>query len=166
MSRFWENITLDADLGRGLRVAVALGVPLLICHSMNWPADAMYVAIASQALAVPDLRGAYGMRLAILGALIVVVTCSTLLGVCVGGSLWATIAAMGLLALLGGGWRMLSEDYGPALSVNAALLFLMASAHPGTFAEGVHLAELVALGGLGAAVLQGALWLVRPQHPL
>lgn len=166
MSRFWENLTLDPDLGRGLRVAVALGAPLLIFHGLNLPADAMYVAIASQALAVPDLRGAYGMRLAILAALIVVVAASTLLGVCVGASLWATIAAMGLLALLGGGWRMLSEDYGPALSVNAALLFLMATAHPGTFGQGVHLAGLVALGGLGAAVLQIALWLVRPQHPL
>ena len=77
-----------------------------------------------------------------------------------------TVAAMGVLALLGGGWRMLSEDYGPALSVNSALLFLMATAHSGSFSEGVHLTGLVALGGLGAALLQIVFWLFRPQHSL
>ncbi len=129
--------------------------------------DAAFLAISAQSVALPDLRGAYAMRVAILATMIVVIAGAVLLGAAVGGSLvWATVS-MGALALLGGWWRHLSSDYGPTLSVSSALLFLLgvAQAHGG-WVVGVHLAKLVLIGGAGSALLQMAFWPFRPQHAL
>ena len=153
-------------MGRALRVGVAFLIPLLICHALGMKGDAVFIAMSAQTIALPDLRGAYGMRLLILATMTMVVACSAVLGVCAGGSALAATVAMGFLALVGGFWRHLSADYGPALSVSSALLFLLGLSQPGSLSDGLHLAGLIALGGTGAAVLHIACWPLRPQHPL
>ncbi|MDB6139283.1 MAG: hypothetical protein JWO94_2355 [Verrucomicrobiaceae bacterium] len=141
-------------------------VPLLICHALGMRSDAVFIAMSAQTIALPDLRGAYGMRLLILATMTVVVACSAVLGVCAGHSVMAAVLGMGLLAAVGGLWRHLSADYGPALSVSSALLYLLGLSQPGSVSTGLHFAGLIFMGGAGAALLHIAGWPLRPQHPL
>jgi uncharacterized membrane protein YccC len=166
VNRLFDHIALQVETGRAVRASAAFTIPLVICHVLGRPGDGMFIAIAAQTIALPDLRGSYAMRLAILATMITVVAGSTLLGLWAGGSIVSATLAMGMLALLGAGWRHLSADYGPPLSVASALLFLLGLAHPGSSAEGWHLVGLIMLGGAGAALLQILFWPFRPQHPL
>ncbi|MDB6067783.1 MAG: hypothetical protein JWR26_3991 [Pedosphaera sp.] len=160
------RFALRLDVGRAIRATVALMIPLVICHWLGRPADALFIGITAQNLSLPDFRGAYRFRLFILLVMTMVSACSALLGVaCAGSVIWATLA-MGAIALINGVWRHLSADYGPSLSVTSALLFLLGLAQPGGLPAGLHLAGLAGLGGLGAMLLHAVLWLVRPQHPL
>jgi uncharacterized membrane protein YccC len=166
VNRLIEYLALRPDLGRALRASVAFVVPLVACHALGRSADAVFIAVAAQTIALPDLRGAYGMRLAILASKTVVVAASALLGVCAGGNIVFATLAMGALALLSGWWRHLSADYGSPLGVASALLFLLGLAQPGAWSDGLHLAGLIAVGGAGAALLHVIFWPFRPQHPL
>lgn len=166
VNRLLEFLALRPDLGRALRVGTAFLIPLLIGHALGMKGDAVFLAMSAQTIALPDLRGAYGMRLLILATMTLVVASSAVLGVCAGGSMIAATLAMGLLAIIGGVWRHLSADYGPSLSVASALLFLLGLSQPGSLADGLHLASLILLGGTGAALLHIAGWPLRPQHPL
>ncbi|MEA3207211.1 MAG: hypothetical protein QOE70_268 [Chthoniobacter sp.] len=166
MNRFFESIALRPEVGRALRSSFAFLIPLLVCHALGRPADGVFIAIAAQTIALPDLRGAYAMRLMILATMTLVVAGSALLGVWAGGNIISATLAMGVLALLGSGWRHLSADYGPHLSVSSALLFLLGLAQAGSWSAGLHLAGLILLGGVGASLLHIAFWPFRPQHPL
>jgi len=153
-------------MGRALRSSIAFVIPLLICHALGRMSDAVFITMAAQTIALPDLRGPYGMRLIILATMILTVAGASMLGVWAGGSLLSATLAMGLLALVGGAWRHLSADYGPPLSVSSALLFLLGLSQAGPFSTGLHLAGLIILGGTGAALLHIVFWPLRPQHPL
>lgn len=166
VNRIIETIALRPDLERALRVSVAFTLPLFVGHYLGRSSDAVYVAMAAQALALPDLRGAYGMRLAVLGCMSLVLAGSTLLGSVASGSVAAAMAAMALIALLTSCWRRLSTDYGPSLGVASALLFLLGLAQGGTVAEGWHLAGLALIGGAEASLLHILFWPFRPQYPL
>ncbi len=166
VQRLFESFALRPDLGRALRASVAFVIPLLICHAMGRMSDAVFVAMAAQTIALPDLRGPYGTRLLILATMIVTVAVAAMLGVWAGGGLWSATLAMGFIALLGGAWRHLSADYGPPLSVSSALLFLLGLSQAGPLSTGLHLAGLILIGGAGAALLHIVVWPLRPQHPL
>ncbi len=153
-------------MGRAVRASVAFVIPLLICHALGRMGDAVFIAMAAQTIALPDLRGPYGMRLMILATMILTVAGAAMLGVLSGGSLAGAALAMGFLALLGGAWRHLSADYGPPLSVSSALLFLLGLSQAGDVAQALHLAGLIMLGGTAAALLHVVFWPLRPQHPL
>ncbi|MDB6074851.1 MAG: hypothetical protein JWO89_2491 [Verrucomicrobiaceae bacterium] len=161
-----EFLALRPNLGRALRVGVAFLLPLLICHAMGMRGDAVFIAMAAQSIALPDLRGAYGMRLLILATMTLAEAGSAVLGVWAGSSVIAATLSMGFLALVGVLWRHLSADYGPALSVSSALLFLLGLSQPGSLVEGLHFAQLVMIGGAVAALLHIIAWPFRPQHPL
>lgn len=145
---------------------MAFGIPLVICHGLGRPSEAAFLAFTAQTIALPDLRGAYGMRLVILATMTLVSAGSAFLGVCAGGSILAATLAMGVIALLGSLWRHLSADYGPSLSVSSALLFLLGLAQPGPWQDGDQLAGMIILAGAGASLLQIVFWPFRPQHPL
>ncbi len=166
MRRLREDFTLRPEFRRGFRAGLAFLIPLLICHWLGRTSDAILIAMSAQTMALPDLRGAYGMRLVILATITFAVAFAAVLGVWCGGSLLASILAAGFLALLGSVWRHLSADYGPHLSVASALLFLLGLSQPGTLAHGWHLAGLIFIGGAGTALLHIGFWLFRPQHPL
>ena len=161
-----EQLALRPDVSRALRETIALGVPLMVCHALGRPSDAPYVAMATQTIALHDLRGAYAMRLAIAATMTLIVAASALLGVLAGGSVVTATATMGLMALLGACWRHLSSDYGAPLGVSSALLFLIGLSAPGGLAAALHTAELVMIGGAGATLLHVGFWVFRPQHPL
>jgi hypothetical protein len=165
-SRLIEQIALRPDVIRGLRASVAVLVSLIVCHALRRPTAAVFIALTAQYLSFQDLRGAYPVRLTILATMTLVAAGSALLGVLTAdNTLYATLA-MGAIALLGGCWRHLSADYGPALAVFSALLFLLGLSQPGGLPAGLHLAGLVGIGGAGATLMQIGFWLFRPQYPL
>ncbi len=165
-NRFIEHVELRADATRALRATVAFAVPLMVYHRMNQAAEALFVSMAALNLSLPDLRGAYRIRLGILVTMTLVASGSALLGVLAATNMAAAIAAMGMVALFGGVWRHLSAEYGASMAVSSALLFLLGLSQPGGWAAGCHLAALVGLGGLFAIFLHACFWLFRPQHAL
>jgi len=163
---FIEHVELRSDVSRALRAMVAFAVPVAVLHWLNLPAEALFVSTASMNLSLPDLRGAYRVRLGILATMALLAASSSFLGVWCAGSLAGAVAGMALVALLGGVWRHLSADYGPSMAVSSALLFLLGLAQTGGFHAAIHLAELTALGGLFAITLHVCTWFFRPQHAL
>ena len=165
-NRFIEHVELRVDATRALRATIAFAVPLIVYHQLNQPAEALFVSMAALNLSLPDLRGAYRVRLGILMTMTAVAGGSAWLGVVTAGSLVGAIAAMGVVALFGSVWRHLSAEYGASVAVSSALLFLLGLSQPGGWAAGCHLAALAVLGGAFAIFLHACFWLFRPQHAL
>lgn len=164
--RFVEHFELRPDAARALRGMVAFALPLALCHWWNRPAEAIFISTAALNLSLPDLRGAYPVRVGIIATMIVLAAGSVFLGVACAENPTSAVLAMGAVALFGGVWRHLSADYGPAMAVSSALLFLLGLSQPGGWPVARHLAELTGLGGAFAAALHGCTWLFRPQHAL
>jgi uncharacterized membrane protein YccC len=165
-SRFIEYFELRTDAVRALRGMVAFAVPLGLCHWLDRPAEAIFISTAALNLSLPDLRGAYPVRVGILATMILLAAGSAFLGVSCAGNTAGAVLGMGAVALLGGAWRHLSADYGPGMAVSSALLFLLGLSQPGDWSAALHQAELTGLGGAFAAALHGCVWLFRPQHAL
>ncbi|MES1180804.1 MAG: hypothetical protein ABUL66_02975, partial [Verrucomicrobiota bacterium] len=161
---FIEHVELRVDATRAMRATIAFAVPLAVYHRLNQPAEALFVSMAALNLSLPDLRGAYRVRLGILMTMTAVASGSALLGVVTAQSLAGAIAAMGGVALLGSVWRHLSAEYGASMAVSSALLFLLGLSQPGGWPADCHLAALVGLGGAFAIFLHACFWLFRPQH--
>ena len=161
-----ERFQLQTDAVRAFHGVVAFAVPLFICHWLNLPTEGLFISMAALNLSLPDLRGAYGIRLSILATMTLVAAASAFLGVTCAGSLVASVVGMGVIALMGGWWRHLSGDYGPALAVSSGLLFLLGLGQPGGAGVAWHLSEYVWLGGVLAALLHASFWFIRPQHGL
>ena len=166
MSHAFERLTLQPDLVRALRATTAFTLALLACLGLGAPQAAPFAATAALAASMPHLRGAYPVRVIVIACILAIFTGSTLLGACLAGKPAAAVAGIGLLALLGGVWRHLSADYGPPVSVDSGLLYLLALDAPSHGATPAELALWTALGGGLAALLHLGLWLFRPQHPL
>ncbi len=154
------------DIARATRATLGITVPLLLAETGKIPLHVIFAAIAAHSVAMAEVRGSYSLRLAILssGAL--------LLGLAAGlGSMGSQHLGMALLfaalmAVVAGGLRHLSVDYGPPLAAPTVFIFLMAlGAPPGRPEVLYHLLSTWAGGAFGI-VLQMALWPFRPQHPL
>ncbi|MHA3774094.1 FUSC family protein [Verrucomicrobiota bacterium sgz303538] len=166
VGRGLEILALQPDLNRALRTSAAVLAAIISCNLAGKPTAIPFVATAAQVVCLPELRGAYHARVIFLMVITCSITIAALLGAVAAANLGAAIAGMAVIAFLGGFWRYLSSDYGPALAVNSALFYLIALAHPMTAADAVRMAEWVATGALGAGFLHIAIWLVRQQHPL
>ncbi len=165
-SRLLEPAALNPDFARAMRAVLSFGLALLLFHSAGPSVDVAYIALTAQAIALNDFRGGYGLRLGLIVTMALVMAASAVLGAFAGGSIVMAMFGMAVVALLGGVWRHLSADYGPLLSVNSALLFLLATAPPTAGTSPWRLAGLVLCGGALAALLQMLFWLYRPQQPL
>ncbi len=163
---FIEHVELRLDGTRALRALVSFAVPLVVFHWLKLPAEAVFVSTTALNLSLPDLRGDYRVRLGILGSMTLLAAISSFLGVSCDAHSVAAVLAMGGIALLGGVWRHLSADYGPAMATSSALLFLLGLSQPGGEVVALHLAALAGLGGLFATLLHGCTWFFRPQHAL
>src|SRR5690242_1969147 len=98
-NRLVEQIALRPDMGRALRSTVAFTIPLVICHALNRPGDALFIAMVGQNLTLQDLRGAYPIRLTILATMTLVAAGSALLGALSADSTLAATLGMGAVAL-------------------------------------------------------------------
>ena len=163
--RFADQESLQPDLGRGLRAAVAYMAPLLLAAAGWLPTELTFVALAAQNIAMVDVRGDYRLRLGLLVAMTAVFVGAAALGTVASGHLAAALAATALVALCGGLWRHLSSDYGMALAISSTLVFLIALASPRQATVSDH-AFAALLGGLWGVLLQVANWPFRPQQPL
>lgn len=164
--KLFEHSLLTADVARALRSSLAFAGAWIACLLIGQPAAAVFAATTAQNVALTDIRGDYRIRLAVLLTKIAVLAAATLAGVLAAGNPFSASLMMAAIALLGGVWRHLSADYGPNLAVGSALLFLIGLSLPNDGWGAGILVGLVALGGLGAILLQAAAWWFRPQHPL
>ena len=118
----------------------------------------IFAAIAAHSVAMAEVRGSYSLRLAILssGAL--------LLGLAAGlGSMGSQHLGMALLfaalmAVVAGGLRHLSVDYGPPLAAPTVFIFLMALGAPsgsprGALPSALHMGR----GGIRDCFADGSL---------
>jgi uncharacterized membrane protein YccC len=154
------------DLGRGTRAALGMLLPLLLAETGRIPFDVTLMAIAAQSLAMVDLRGSYSLRLALLVAGSALYALSATLGVVAATHLWLALLCTAVIALLAGGLRHLSAEYGASLAAPVALIFLITLSLPASaHALAGHVSAAFA-GGVVGIGLQMVLWPLRPQHPL
>jgi uncharacterized membrane protein YccC len=165
-NRAFERSVLSTDVSRALRSSVALAAAWAICLLTGHAPAAALAATAAQNVAMPDVRGDYAARLAILLTLTILAAASVFIGTVVGSSVLGATIWVAVLALLAGCWRHLSGDYGPQFAVASVLLFFIAMSQPGDWHRALVLTELTAVGALGGILIQISGWFVRPQHPL
>jgi uncharacterized membrane protein YccC len=154
------------DLARATRATAGIVVPLLLAETGRIPLHVIFAAIAAQNVAMADVRGSYSLRLAILSFGGLLLGLAAALGSMSSQHLWMALLFAALMAIVAGGLRHLSADYGPPLAAPTVFIFLMASAaRPGHEEVLSHMFSTWAGGAFGI-VLQMALWPFRPQHPL
>jgi hypothetical protein len=164
--RLAEAESLRPDLSRAVRGTVAILVPLVLSMTGHLPVQTSYAVLVAMNIATVDVRGSYPLRLALLGAMTLVLSGSAALGGLAAADTFRAVSAMGAIALLAALWRHLSSDYGPALGIASTLVFALGlAAHPEPLAAEHHALAALAGGFLGLA-LQVVLWPLRPQHPL
>ena len=154
------------DIARATRATVGIILPLVLAETGRIPLHVIFAAIAAQNVAMADVRGSYSLRLAILSAGGLLLGLAAALGSMSSQHLWMALLFAALMAVVAGGLRHLSADYGPPLAAPTVFLFLMGLAEPPGHAEVLsHLLSTWAGGALGI-LLQMALWPFRPQHPM
>ena len=118
------------DIARATRGTLGLIVPLLLAETGKIPLHVIFAAIAAQNVAMAEVRGSYPLRLAILssGALLLGLTAG--LGSMSSQYLWMALLFAALMAVVAGGLRHLSADYGPQLAAPIVFIFLMALGAP------------------------------------
>ena len=148
------------------RATAGIIVPLLLAETGQIPLHVIFAAIAAQNVAMADVRGSYSLRLAILSSGTLLLGLAAALGSISSQHLWMALLFAAVMAIVAGGLRHLSADYGPPLAVPTVFIFLMASASPPGHGEVLsHMLSTWGGGALGI-VLQMALWPFRPQQPL
>ena len=154
------------DLARATRATAGIIVPLLLAETGRIPLHVIFAAIAAQNVAMADVRGSYSLRLAILSSGGLLLGLAAALGSMSSQHLWMALLFAALMAIVAGGLRHLSADYGPPLAAPTVFIFLMASAAPAGHEEVLSHMLSTWAGGAFGIVLQMALWPFRPQHPL
>src|SRR3954469_2543728 len=129
--RLLEHSVLTTDVARAMRSSAAMAAAWADCLLTGNAAAAFVVAPTAQNVAMLDVRGDYGARVAILLTLTAVMALSVFAGSVVGHSVVAATLMIGVLALLAGCWRHFSGDYGPHFALASALLYFLALSHPG-----------------------------------
>ena len=172
--RFWSEFrrfaareALDPAVTRALRATLAFMIPLILAAFGRVPTGpAVLASFAAHAVAGLDIRGAYALRISLIGAMTLVFTAAAWLGAAAEPSLLLAVLATALIGLGAGLWRHLLGEYGFSVAASSALLFFIALAAtaPGASAEPAALATL--LGCVGATALHAASWPFRAQHPL
>jgi hypothetical protein len=161
-----EEKRLQPDLNRASRAAVAFMGPVLVALWWHAPFEASLAAITAQSLAMVDIRGSYPLRLGLMLTMSGLMAASAWLAGIASTNLPAALAAIALTVALGGVWRRLSPEYGPALAVGTSFLSLLALAHSGGIVEADRHFVGALVGGLWAVAVQVCLWPFRAQHPL
>lgn len=158
--------SLRPDLSRAVRATVAFMVPLLLAYAGWLRIEVLAVAIVAQNIAMVDVRGDYRLRFALLLSMVAVFAGATALGMLVAHHLVLAVLATAVMALAGGLWRHLSNDYGPPLAIASTFVFLVTlSTSPEDYVVGQHVLAAV-VGGVWGIAVQVANWPFRPQHPL
>jgi uncharacterized membrane protein YccC len=149
-----------------VRDTLAVMIPLLAAAAGCLPLSTPFVAFAAQSVALQDVRGPYTLRFAVLLLMTAVLAGAAQLGEWSSTSTIAAVLAAGVVALLGGCWRLIIPDYGTSLAISSTLLFVLSVNMPASGTALGHHALGALAGGLWAVALQVAYWPVRPQHPL
>ena len=152
------------DLARATRATAGIIVPLLLAETGQIPLHMIFAAIAAQNVAMADVRGSYSLRLAILSSGALLLGLAAALGSISSQHLWMALLFAAVMAIVAGGLRHLSADYGPPLAAPTVFIYPMASASPP--GHGRSFPTCSHMGWRNPwDILQMALWPFRPQHP-
>lgn len=163
-----QQIILDEyfepTMGKGLRVALALVVPLVWGMATGNMEPAVWISITAEILSTLTLRGAYPLKLLIQSGAVPACAVCAALGTLLGDT-WipATVVMMGL-AFLGGFVRQ-SGDHGPGITVGVLLLYLLTLDHPGNWQAAGDMFLWVLEGGLLALLSTLIAWAFVPFSP-
>jgi len=165
LSRLGDRIdaeTLRPDLGRAIRGTIAIMLPLILAAFGKLPFDPIFFVIPAHGMACWDVRGPYGLRLAVLALMVIVITAAAAAGTAASGVLPLALIATAGMAMVAGVLRHLTVDYGQSLAATTALIFFMAllGHYPGPHWPGAL------AGATWAVLLQIVRWPIRPQQPL
>ncbi|BDU76065.1 FUSC family protein [Mesoterricola sediminis] len=165
--RFAAREWMDPSATRALRATAAFMLPLvLVPLGLLRVNDAVMASFAGHAVLCLDVKGAYALRLLLLGGLSVVFTGSTWLGAMVAPDVRLAVLATGLIALGAGAWRHGLGEYGPPAASTSALLFFLGLGSAGPADPPLRLAAATLAGCVGGIAVLAASWPFLAQHPL
>ncbi|MGA8259735.1 MAG: FUSC family protein [Arenicellales bacterium] len=144
-----------------LRGTAAAAAPSLIFTAAGNPAGAMFATIAVLNLSIADAGGPYRQRLTVMTAIALIVPLILLAGMQTQAVWWLAVAAMFLVAMLGGLARLFGSA-GTAIGLISSIVFLIATEVPGSWAQSLQFAGCYFAGAAWTIVVVMVIWRVHP----
>ncbi len=156
---------LEPALSWGLRMALALAVPIIWGIQTGHAGQGEWIALTAECICWVALKGTYGQRLRVLAGGIFLALCFAVLGNITGGNILLSVGAMLVVAFLAGLFKNLG-DRGSGLSICVYLMFLLNNAHPVYGHALLERCSWILAGGVWNAVLGIAAFILLPaQQP-
>ncbi|MFA6151163.1 MAG: FUSC family protein [Chitinophagaceae bacterium] len=156
LSRFVESESYEPMLSWGIRMTIAVVVPLFYGLYTNRTAEAMWIIVAAESIGWVELKGSFAQRVRVLlgGAFLALVF--GFAGSISSNSLWLSIPLMLVVVFIASLFKNLGER-GSGLSLTVYVMFITANAYPvADFAGTLDRCGYIALGG-GWAFLVGTI---------
>ncbi|HEV7704793.1 MAG TPA: FUSC family protein [Gemmatimonadaceae bacterium] len=151
-------------IGRGVRTAFALLVPVIVGDLLNQPLFS-WAALGGWLGSLADKGGSYRTRAATMGALAILGSACALAGTETAHSVPLAIIAMFIVGVLGGLARVYGDE-GSTVGLFIAVIFAVATGSPSSAPHASVLRAEMFLGGVvWAMVLSLVLWPLHPFRP-
>jgi uncharacterized membrane protein YccC len=148
--------------GTAIRATVAITAPVVVGQVVDERALGLFAMLGALNVAIADTGGPFGQRIAGMAVALVGICAAIAAGAALSGNRWPGVAALGVVAFLGGLVRQLGEA-GARVGMVVSIAFLLGVGLPGE-APGVRaLAALV--GGVLTIVLVAGFWPFGADHP-
>ena len=165
MQRFLDEESLEPALSWGLRMALALAVPIIWGIQTGRAGPAEWVALTAECICWVALKGTYGQRLRVLAGGIFLALFFAIFGNLAGGHILLSIGGMLIVGFLAGLFKNLG-DRGSGLSICVYLMFLLNNAHPVYGHELLDRCGWILIGGVWNALIGIAAFILMPgQQP-
>jgi uncharacterized membrane protein YccC len=154
-----------ADWWRGVKLAVAMMVPVVVGIVVDRPADGLFVAIGAFVVASTDIGGPYRPRATVMAGTAAGVAVAYFLGTVSGDQVW--LAGISLALVLFG--SALVGILGPRIAVAStmvAIAFLIGTTLPSSLVADTHSTVAILVGGCFALALSLAGWPFDPWRPV
>lgn len=149
-------------VGTSLRASVACFVPVVVGQVVDERLLGLFAMLGALNVALADTGGPFAQRIAGMTVALVGICGAIAVGAALYGERWPGVAALGVVAFLGGLVRMLG-DVGSRVGMVVALAFLLGLGLPG---EGPGARALAALiGGVLTIILVAAVWPFAAERP-
>jgi uncharacterized membrane protein YccC len=151
-------------IGRGIRTAFALIVPVIAGDLLNQPLLS-WAALGGWLGSLADKGGSYRMRAATMGALAILGSACVYIGTETAHSVALAVLSMFIVGVLAGLARVYGDE-GSTVGLFIAVVFAVATGSPTTAPHAAELRAEMFLGGVAwAMVLALVLWPLHPFRP-
>lgn len=148
IERFQQAESLEPMLAWGVRMGIAMVVPLMIGFATGHAAEAVWVGLIAEGICWVELKGSVAQRAQIALAGILITLLSTVLGAVTGFSAVLSTLAMLAVGLISGLFKNLG-DRASGLAICVYVTFILSNANPPRDAH--DLLERLVLTGVGGA---------------